>query len=236
MSFRPILFSTAMVQANHAGRKNQTRRAKGLEYINGLPNEYRQDGISNDNPAEYWFERLEEDDYPTEIYTPVLCPYGKVGDVLWVRERFRYVMADPDTVHIQYADFYEVGLPDSIETYRIHDYEKWRPSIHMPAAACRSWCIITAIECQRLQDISEEDSISEGVEFDEVGWYRLYLVGKGVGVTNNAKTSFQSLWQCINGLQSWYDNPWVWVVRYEHTTTAPEGWEEYLQSLNNRRK
>jgi hypothetical protein len=219
MKFRPILFSTAMVQANHAGRKNQTRRAKGLEYINGLPNEYRQDGISNDNPAEYWFERLEEDDYPTEIYTPVLCPYGQVGDVLWVREGFAVE---------RWGYEYKADHPELKGGFK--------PSIHMPAAACRSWCIITGIEVQRLQDISEEDAIGEGIEVDEIGWYRLYLVGKGVGVTNNAKPSFQSLWQCINGLESWLDNPWVWVVRYEHTTTAPEGWEEYLQSLNNRRK
>ncbi len=240
MRFRPILYSTAMVQANHDGRKNQTRRANGLEWFNGRPIEWRYDGIDKDNPSMHYFEQLTADGWPLERYHPIICPYGQVGDVLWVRETFidnedYPCWADEDNEDHGKYTFKAEGPSDQMQVV------SWRPSIHMPAAACRSWCIITGIECQRLQDISRIDAINEGIEVlfyfkgdkncpafkdysirqpkpDDDGW-------------SDPVVSFQSLWQSINGKESWEVNPWVWVVRYEHTTTPPKGWDEHFQHI-----
>jgi hypothetical protein len=31
----------------------------------------------------------------------------------------------------------------------------------------------------------------------------------------NAKSSFETLWQSINGEQSWAQNPWVWRIEFK---------------------
>ncbi len=230
MSFRPILYSTPMVQANHADRKNQTRRLNGLEMFNEAPDNWRYDGIDKDNPSIHYFERLNIKGKPTEQYQKVLCPYGQVGDVLWVRETCRIVNG---------KFIYKTDDPATYADASGNAVSPWKPSIHMPAAACRSWCIITGIECQRLQDISPADAIGEGIEevpSDMPITWRNYEKGFEWDGLGDATQSFQSLWESINGKESWGANPWVWVVRYEHTTTPPAGWDEYLQGLKSKRR
>lgn len=227
MKFIPILFSTAMVQANHDGRKNQTRRLNGLEGINAAAI-YNRIGYGIEiakGVGKLQAIFLDPIDYKIEVS----CPYGNVGDMLWVRETFTQDLL---------GDYY-YRADKRTDTEPKNEDIAWRPSIHMPAAACRSWCIITGIECQRLQDITEEDAIREGIEevlSDMPITYRNYEKGFEWDGLGDATQSYQSLWKSINGKDSWDANPWVWVVRYEHTTTPPTGWEEYLQSLNNRRK
>lgn len=98
----PILFSSEMVQANLAGRKNQTRRMKGLEKINEKPGSFHLSTIyhkDNNVPKDLFtsksFFEFWEDEAPfrTIRITPSIQP----GDVMWVREThyalgyFRYV-------------------------------------------------------------------------------------------------------------------------------------------------
>jgi len=91
---RPILFSTPMVIAIDKDFKNQTRRTKGLEFFNESPEKYRYDGNEQPDLLEpldkdyHWFEFIGSDGRPMEAYKSVKCPYGKVGDILWVRESF----------------------------------------------------------------------------------------------------------------------------------------------------
>jgi hypothetical protein len=96
---------------------------------------------------------------------------------------------------------------------------RWRPSIHMPRWASRINLEVVSVRVERLQDISEEDAMSEGIEsWEERGvddaqdYYRDYVTG---GHVYNAKDSFRSLWQSINGPGSWEANPWVWVVEFK---------------------
>lgn len=90
MKSRPILFSAPMIQALLADRKTQTRR-----YV-------REQGwwSNGEVPAPI---RLEADKM-TIIdtgYGQVSCPYGKPGDLLWVRERLAGHVLTPgkDSVH-----------------------------------------------------------------------------------------------------------------------------------------
>ena len=140
-------------------------------------------------------------------------PKYKVGDILWVRETWQSVngiLSNGEQIKYAYkADGSGWG-----------DYEitKWKPSIFMPKEAARIFLRVMGIRAERLQDISEEDAIAEGIlqiepEFLPRGW-KDYLSNPEIPFMK-PKKSFVSLWQSINGEQSWNDNPYVWVIPFE---------------------
>ncbi len=128
------------------------------------------------------------------------CPYGDVGDRLWVRETWCYYGAGD--AHLGYKATDEI-CPDAID--------KWKPSIYMPRAASRIMLEVTEVRVQRLQDISEEDAIAEGIPKDD--WFGLLTV----------KRDFQELWNAINEKRGygWDSNPWVWAVSFEVLLPTP---------------
>jgi hypothetical protein len=213
MNWHPILYSTPMVQAILQGRKTMTRRIMKIQ-----PNE---DGVSYMKNAPLDWEQIYNDVWkPWKLETDegealsVLCPYGCPGDILWVRERFELFDRGTDDNgfdgYLRYvADQKEIRWPSHPLSPCI------KPSIHMPKAACRLFLKIKSIKVERLHDISQADAIAEGVE-------RLYnttsLVYKNYMFKDDvvdAKNSFKSLWQKINGIESWQQNPWVWVIKFE---------------------
>ena len=205
----PILFSTPMVQAILEGRKTMTRRISKHQYWS-----FSELIDVNNNGITQKTDRS------------VSCKYGSVGDKLWVRETWCNLNKpgiDPEYVF-------------KTETLDAEDYDpsewKWKPSIHMPKAAARIWLEIVSIRVEHLQDISEADAIAEGVlllETEEdvqvwgkAGWgvaqtlnhYKNYLKNADFSI-HYAKDSFTTLWYEINGIQSWLDNPWVWVIEFK---------------------
>ena len=228
---RPILFSTPMVQAILGGRKTLTRRI--------IKDSLDDRGLRYCNPKTGW-----EDWHGT----PVKCPYGTVGDELWIRETWRIVAWSWSEGYftIQYKDGTKRRIEDNIDdlhaekwinqctddaiaagrtfndaTKMIIDCEpddfRWRPSIFMPKEACRLFLRITDIRVERLQDISEKDAVSEGVYQFPSGIYKFYMKEKLNNIRPgcaNARASFYSLWQSINGPKSWNANPFVWVVSF----------------------
>jgi hypothetical protein len=126
------------------------------------------------------------------------CPYGRPGDRLWVRESF-YVQPDiyrpdkPSPIHYKADE----------DTGCLEDYV-FKPSIFMPRWASRITLEITRIRAERVQDISEEDCIAEGIKDSGLGVVDLLL-------------SYAVLWDSINAKRgySWESNPWVWVIEFK---------------------
>lgn len=153
------------------------------------------------------------------------CPYGEVGDRLWVRETFCPVYPqDPsynggEPIEYDYAATYQHGdrLGDSLGVKKV-----WKPSIHMPRVASRILLEVTGVRVERLQDISEADAIAEGIEnnprLDPAGRCHWRVYGKPSTGTNVPEASYQSLWEDINDPGSWDTNPWVWVIEFKRTT------------------
>lgn len=211
-SEKPILFSAPMVQAILAGRKTQTRRI--LKPIPRLSE-------SVDNCAKYLNEYSDfKDRY---------CPYGKPGDLLWVRET--HAPTSPEYLHKEskLPCIYKASIEKkySAETKKIMNDMgwKWKPSIHMKKEYARIWLEVEEIKVNRLQDISSEDAVAEGILplamsamqlADSEQLYFDYTQPKQLFNEGLPPFwSFNSLWCSINGGDSWETNPWVWKVKFK---------------------
>lgn len=227
-----MLYSTDMVVSILEDRKTKTRRMKGLELMNEDPDRWEfeevgtlewetYDGKPDKTMKSLFGASFLNLEYGSRNFQK--CPYGQPGDILYVREKFRYIQPyGPESLHYDFAgSFRHLGPSvDLDKAYLINDYDRWRPSIHMPKVASRIWLQITDIKVERLQQITEEDALAEGIIECEDGTYYNYFTQKGLRYQDGvecllAKGSFQSLWCSINGLDSWRQNPWVWVISFK---------------------
>lgn len=199
---RPILFFAPMVLAILEGRKTMTRRiAKQFN-----PPEFNACAVHCIAPGEFigW-----DGPYPPnpgftkKVYRQgdgIVCPYGRPGDRLWVRET--WAMDYLGEGYIYRADL--EGTP-MLGT--------WKPSIFMPRAASRILLEITDVQVERLWDISEEDAAAEGVKKAFGPNWVNYVENNYT--CESAATSFLSLFASINGRESLSENPWVWVITFK---------------------
>ncbi len=140
---------------------------------------------------------------------PVPTRWQKVkpGDQLWVREAWRSKCNE--------AGHQECVIYCATDADKLRDTMngslKFRPSIHMPRWASRLTLEVTAAKMERLQDISEEDAIAEGLE-----WIAPTYGVKGVATSwhGNPRISFAELWKSIYGPGSWDDNPEVVALSF----------------------
>jgi hypothetical protein len=164
-----------------------------------------------------------------------LCPYGQVGERLWVREAFSTDVRDPvncviytatpeygkyrDTGKLVRSSFPDGSLPTREESKRamLPKFWKGKPSIHMPRWASRITLEITGVRVERLNEISEEDAIAEGCPIDTPD---RFVPGYGAA---SASGWFSDLWESINGQGSWLANPWVWVVEFKSLEASKNG-------------
>lgn len=159
----PILFSSEMINAIFASKKTQTRRLNKKRYGN-----YRK------------------------------------GDLLWVKETFTegfLIDSDGNYVLDEYGDgipyiWYRASDP-GLCWYNNDSYfpssPKWSPSLFMPKRFSRIWLEITDVHTEMLNDITEEDSLKEGVQ---------------------SKEDFKKLWNKINENMPWDSNPRVYVISF----------------------
>lgn len=187
MKERPIIFTAPMVRAILAGRKTMTRRLAKLPVVG----EFTEDGSLR-----------------------LRCPFGQPGERLWVRETFLHEPAD-------YCWEASVSIPvrPEMTIYRADadptgvGTAGWKSPIHMPRSLSRITLEIESVRVERLQDISSDDCVAEGVG-DPVGTPLPY--GSVTEAWN--RRSYQLRWETINGPDSWTANPWVWVLSFKRVT------------------
>ncbi|MGJ5858285.1 hypothetical protein [Serratia sp. G204Y] len=221
MKERPVIFNGEMVRAILDGRKTQTRRT-----LNWKRQPYTEMAERDDGSLWPW---AEDGERGGDIWFS--CPFGEVGDRLWVRETFAGHYLDDD--QIQDIKDGRDKAEDLCE-YRA-DYsddadcvDGWTPSIHMPRWASRITLEITAVRVERLNDISEEDARAEGVRAIENNFgngpaycdYLLPNLNDTAEWYNRASDSFKSLWKSIYGVENWRANPWVWVIEFRRVGGA----------------
>lgn len=222
MKHRPISFNAHGVRAILAGTKTQTRRPfvmpSGMQWytkeLSGNPQFFdgeRTGSICSINGNGWWeIEELE-------------CPFGKVGETLWVREDFlelghwiddgSSVWSSAGCVHYV-ADGNAPKAPDGLI---------WRPkaAADMQRKHSRITLEITSKRLERLQDISEKDCEAEGVLCETADpWF--YHVPEPGNVYAHAddypRGAYQKLWVSIYGAGSWPTNPWVRIIEFRRAT------------------
>ena len=129
-----------------------------------------------------------------------VCPYGRPGDLLWVREAFCTRTPAKDRAWVEYK-------ADGSKIYT------WRPAIHMPRWASRLTLRLTEVRVQRVQEITDADAAAEGVvptaeDTDQI--FGAYV------------RAFARAWDAINAKRGygWEANPWIWALSY---VVEPQG-------------
>ncbi|EPB6880845.1 hypothetical protein ACRRLQ_001695 [Klebsiella variicola] len=220
-----LIFNSEMVRAILDGRKTQTRRIMKL-----------QPKPSKSRPGDFWFssKKLESMVHVSDLApgnSPIAdyhlfiqehcCPFGAVGNRIWVREAFRVHSRATDVATLVYKASERNSWTE--QTHRVPvavcnkpaTPEKWTPSLHMPRWASRILLEITDVRVERLNAISEEDARAEGI-ID--GGCLNCGEPEPCGCANpepDATDAFAYLWQSIYGQENWNANPWVWVISFE---------------------
>lgn len=226
MKERPIIFSSEMVQAILEGRKTQTRRVikvtKKTEWL--LTYNWTDEYIKN--PDNY----LVDD-----------CPYGAIGDRLWVREKWRIVWWGEDPYKIEYADGTILSEPGDSSDYDNDAYARLTEQCSKDCDNARlevdgegyyilmdgviptrwrspiympRWAsrIMLEITNVRVERIQEMSPIDTVAE----GVYHPQL-NYGIAEGPYAIATFANYWDSLNEKRGypWSSNPWVWVIEFK---------------------
>ena len=221
-----MIFNAEMVRAILDGRKTQTRRIMKVQPSDGFHPTHN--GYDLDLNA-HWYTPgvVDKNGYLQPAKKDVFgvadenegyaCPFGAVGDRIWVREAFQGPLVSEELLeeyraypekfeNPEYCEYSADGGPRP-EYCDLDDNLRhgWRPSIHMPRWTSRITLEITGVRVERLRDLSEDDAKSEGITPPSggvlPGWeYRI---------------NFRDLWMSIYGADNWEANPWVWVIEFK---------------------
>lgn len=232
MKAKPILFSSPMVSAILAERKNKTRRIMRPQPIitNFELNLWAGGPPKNQDKVN---EALKKP------YNSRCKPKYQVGDIIYVREAFyaygewskewvdkkkRYGWVFKDyTLKQGFSYAYENNFDENKLSRGRGTGIGWykRPSLFMPKEAARIFKKIKSIAIERACDITEEEAIAEGI----VGVSKDGTLYKYCFDPNDSKQSwsdmpktavsaFERLWGQINGMETW--NNWVYVYAFEN--------------------
>lgn len=182
---RSISFSSPMIHALEAGLKTQTRRR--IKPQPQLPA-----GILTEA------ERSSCTLYTADAaQTQIVCPYGKFGTLLYVKEIFLIDGPDreaPGAVHYQ-----SHATQADLEWLKSRSL-RWVPGRFMPRALARIHLELTGVDVERVQSISEEDARAEGCPLEH---------------NADPRAWYQGVFESLNGKDAWAKNMWVWVLKFK---------------------
>ena len=234
MNVKPILFQPDMVRALLEGRKSQTRR------------------MVKPQPIDVTGKDI--DDYSPDAFAAIARhgPYGKPGDLLYVREPYYFgchldayspsqVVSTIGGFVVNYITDDQVKCFGEPNKFGMGDWGRYRHARFMPRTLSRLTLKITDIRVERVQDISIQDVFSEGVRLPAAdGNVLIELSGKHAAAKYLPddymdmdrekrlelvpRAYFASLWDSIDN--NWDDNPWVWCVSFE---VIKQNIDEYLK-------
>lgn len=220
MKEHPILFSGPMIRAILAEKNPKTQTRRLVKPQPERRGEYEAQYAEYDadrNVAAFYDRRGGMSGYDAK------CPYGKPGTSrLWVREGLRQYGKTVTPMDLitgrqstaQYAATMTpvAGGPNGTDPAG-RALWRWQrsylPSMFMPRWASRITLEVVSVRVERLQEISEEDAVAEGVD-------AVSLADVPRSAAWNRRQDFAALWDSLNSKRGpWDSNHWVWVVEFE---------------------
>ncbi len=228
MKEHPILFNGPMVVATLDSHKTQTRRP-----MRNISGPWR--GVESNWSEEEPHHPYIQDEYGD--FHDMIGPFGKPGDVLYVRHTFWHLPGlstnpnneqawDEITKTVRFIRGEQIK--DCIVNLEERGWEK-RPSIHMP-----KWASIIKLEVERvwvepIQDISDDNAILEGLySFNFTGWGdephlpsfpepTVYKARPEDDWEESPYIAFKKLWDSIYNKRGlgWEANPYVWCCEFK---------------------
>jgi hypothetical protein len=213
---RPILFTPGNIRAILEDRKTQTRRVIKPQPI-GAGEEWQKCAVRNLVSCPYgipgdrlWvretfaLENNEEYDGELEFAAP------KDGRPI----RHHVAINEYDSSYDVFPRYRatEPNIDLTCEHEKCNEdcgpcQHPWKPAIHMPRWASRITLEITEVRVQRVQEISLEDALAEGIDpvVELLGGFK----------ASDPVGAYKALWDSINGkTHPWSANPWVWAITF----------------------
>ncbi len=126
------------------------------------------------------------------------CPFGKPGDLVWVRETHCTDNGIVGSSRVLYRSDCDWKPPGA----------KWTPAIHMPRWVSRLTLRLTDVRVERLEDISINDALREMALTPE-------SAAAAKGESWDPLDAFDDLWDATYGQGAARANPWVWALTFE---------------------
>lgn len=219
---KKIMFNDkySLTQAVLNGRKTMTRRVCKYDRPNETydivfpvfePNDYDNDGniVSPLNYAFGW--KNDKGDF-----TGWNIPKYKVGEVVAVAQRYKDVVEKRDEAQ-ETLLLYKIG-----EKYLTMEEmgAGWSNTMFTKADLMPHHIRITDIKIERLQDISDEDCLKEGIYKGQCGsadthFMDVYYYKGDIQPYCTPREAFAALIDKVSGKGTWESNPYVWAYEFE---------------------
>ncbi|MBW4731416.1 hypothetical protein KZO62_05890 [Prevotella melaninogenica] len=202
---KKIMFNDkyCLTQEVLAGRKTMTRRIeKPTEMAEGYTME---DVVTIFHEYSSLLNAHSFSLYDNEKKIGVLNPRYQVGEVVAIAQCYKELYP--------YADFEMVGNGFMTES------AGWNNKMFVRANLMKRHIRITDVKVERLQDISDDDIMREGV-WQSYDQKNLFHVSKSIGyaldvVFLSARKAFTYLIDMVSGEGTWIFNPWVVAYSFE---------------------
>lgn len=191
------------------GTKTQTRRFPSprlIEQYNSLLEEYELASKNVGVPCSV----VSVEDFLLER-----APY-KVGEVVAVAQSYK----DANVAFVQLSDEAISGIKTNAEWGNPKKMAGWNNKRFVRAELMPHQIKITNVRIERLQDISDEDCLKEGIEKEERTdgkyFYKFFDARREVFVRlRTPREAFAVLTDKVNGMGTWWRNPYVFVYEFE---------------------
>lgn len=140
-----------------------------------------------------------------------ILPKYKLGEVVAIAQSYRDSGYSPDSLDRHPKDLSVRGL--------MKDSAGWNNKMFVKSYACKHHIKITNVKVERLQDISDEDCLKEGIIKGKCGsesthFMDAYYVPKEKQPYCTPRNAFEVLINKVSGKGTWESNPFVFAYEF----------------------